>query len=220
MSEHPAYRVYETLPHFFAARDLVADAPLEAERNEFVGALSRKGYFCVRARPRASEKKGVMAVYLLAEGSPYATSGPRLEELLVAHKPGEDGTPHGGAAEIAIIAPPATLGKANMVKVVAAARRQQRASIRDPAARTRIGFYPFTTFSVNLSRCPIPRHSIVPPAEAQKILRSLYLSREDLPKLPANDPPVVWIGGRPGDVVQVVRPSAAALAAVTYLTVI
>jgi len=85
----------------------------------------------------------------------------------------------------------------------------------DSAAYVRLCTY--DAFVTDVPASPlVPVHSFADPAE----FALTGLPKEQLPKILASDPPVVWLGGRRGDVLKIVRPSETAGLAVVYRLVL
>ncbi|MCC6052965.1 MAG: DNA-directed RNA polymerase subunit H [Desulfurococcaceae archaeon] len=66
----------------------------------------------------------------------------------------------------------------------------------------------------------VPRHEIVPPEEAHKILKELGVEPWQLPWISLNDPVVRAIGARPGDIVRIYRKSPTAGIFIAYRYVV
>ncbi|MEM0044193.1 MAG: DNA-directed RNA polymerase subunit H [Sulfolobales archaeon] len=66
----------------------------------------------------------------------------------------------------------------------------------------------------------VPIHELVPVEEAVKILKELGVKPEQLPWIRASDPAVRAIGGKPGDIVRIIRKSPTAGEIVVYRYVI
>lgn len=77
--------------------------------------------------------------------------------------------------------------------------------------------YPSINFLFDLpNHCMIPRHRIMTDAEIQSELFSEYIKKNDLYTIYEFDPPIVWLGGREGQVVEVIRQSISTLEAPVY----
>ena len=59
-------------------------------------------------------------------------------------------------------------------------------------------------------------HRVMAAGEVAEHLRVLRLARSDLPVILSDDPPVVWAGGREGQVVEITRDSQTALMSYYY----
>ena len=66
----------------------------------------------------------------------------------------------------------------------------------------------------------VPRHEVVPPEEAARILKELGVRPEQLPWLRATDPVARRIGAKPGDIVRIYRKSPTAGEIIVYRYVV
>lgn len=66
----------------------------------------------------------------------------------------------------------------------------------------------------------VPKHEIVPPEEAVKILRELGIQPWQLPWISADDPVAKAIGAKPGDIIRVIRKSPTAGTSIAYRYVV
>jgi DNA-directed RNA polymerase subunit H len=66
----------------------------------------------------------------------------------------------------------------------------------------------------------VPKHEIVPPEEARKILKELGVEPWQLPWISLNDPVVRAIGAKPGDIVRIYRKSPTAGTSIVYRYVV
>ncbi|ALL00494.1 DNA-directed RNA polymerase subunit H [Pyrodictium delaneyi] len=66
----------------------------------------------------------------------------------------------------------------------------------------------------------VPRHEVVPPQEAARILRELGIRPEQLPWLRVTDPVARAIGAKPGDIVRIYRKSPTSGEVVVYRYVV
>lgn len=62
----------------------------------------------------------------------------------------------------------------------------------------------------------VPRHEIASKEEVDDWCEKYGVARDELKKIHSSDPPAVWIGAKPGDVVKIHRPSESAGKAVVY----
>lgn len=64
--------------------------------------------------------------------------------------------------------------------------------------------YTYSPFSFNvLTNYSIPTHRIITEDEFQKEMAGMFRDKHDLKHILVNDTPVIWIGGKPGDIVQI-----------------
>jgi len=66
----------------------------------------------------------------------------------------------------------------------------------------------------------VPKHEVLSEKEAEELLRILGISKEQLPKIKADDPIVKEIGAKPGDIVKITRKSLTAGESVFYRLVV
>lgn len=212
--EHPAYLVYGNLRSFLESRGLTpaAGADLEQTREKFITALEMIGYF----RLDAESDTSFLTVLILAPFGKYTSSGPALGKL-VSSLGAEKNARANRPAEVMVVAPPEVAIKKNMVDAIAALRAGPAANPAGP----RYNMRSYSVLSLDLPRCQaVPKHEIAPPSEVEDFLVREHLRLQDLPGITASDPPVVWIGGQPGQVVRVTLPSETAGEACVYRRVI
>ncbi len=66
----------------------------------------------------------------------------------------------------------------------------------------------------------VPKHEVLSKEEAEELLKVLGVSKEQLPKIRADDPIVKEIGAKPGDIVKITRESLTAGKSVFYRLVV
>jgi len=66
----------------------------------------------------------------------------------------------------------------------------------------------------------VPKHEVLSKEEAEELLRSLGVKKEQLPKIKATDPIAKEIGAKVGDIVKITRESLTAGKSVAYRLVI
>ncbi|MEM1618230.1 MAG: DNA-directed RNA polymerase subunit H [Desulfurococcaceae archaeon] len=66
----------------------------------------------------------------------------------------------------------------------------------------------------------VPKHEIVPPEEAKRILDELGIKPWQLPWISTEDPVVKAIGAKPGDIIRIVRKSPTAGVSIAYRYVV
>lgn len=93
----------------------------------------------------------------------------------------------------------------------------------DSAGFTNIEDYQYHVFRSNIMD---PKHSFVPPHrlltkdEENAMLTGIHSEKKDLPRIHQNDPPIVWIGGEVGDVVEIQQYSESAAISYEYRVII
>jgi DNA-directed RNA polymerase subunit H len=66
----------------------------------------------------------------------------------------------------------------------------------------------------------VPKHEVLAPEEAAKVIKELGVRPEQLPWIRASDPIVREIGAKPGDIVRIYRKSPTAGESVAYRYVV
>ena len=66
----------------------------------------------------------------------------------------------------------------------------------------------------------VPKHEVLPPEEAYKILQKLGIEPWQLPWISVNDPAIRSIGAKPGDIVKITRKSPTAGEFIAYRYVV
>ncbi len=66
----------------------------------------------------------------------------------------------------------------------------------------------------------VPKHEVLSPEEALKVLKELGVQPWQLPWISANDPVVKAIGAKPGDIIRIIRKSPTAGVSVAYRYVV
>jgi DNA-directed RNA polymerase subunit H (RpoH/RPB5) len=216
--DNPSHRVYKNLRRFFESRglepvaaekqaDAGRSAGLDADRGAFLQALDHFGFF--RTEALAADGQKVVVLLLAARGK-QVESGPMLRELLSRVR-GEEAAQKGRIAEVLVIVPEEVLAKKNLTDALAPLRETDG---RGPA----FTLVPYHVFVIDIPRAAcVPRYELVPAKEEAALLEQDRLQGKDaLGRVAALDPPVVWIGGKPGQLVRIRAPSETAGEAVSY----
>ena len=66
----------------------------------------------------------------------------------------------------------------------------------------------------------VPKHEVLSPEEAEKILKQLSVQPTQLPWISVDDPVVKAIGAKPGDIVRIIRKSPTAGETIAYRYVV
>ena len=66
----------------------------------------------------------------------------------------------------------------------------------------------------------VPKHEILSKEEAEELLKTLGIKKEQLPKIKSNDPIVKEIGAKVGDIIKITRESPTAGKTVAYRLVV
>ena len=200
------------LPHrglTLAPRGLAEGAaPREFSGDEVISDMEQFAYVrldALRAAPRGG-RDWVVIIILSATGK-YSLHSPDLRKLLDGIDT-ERATKEGRLDEVIVVAEEPFFGKKNLTDVIhdAQAKQADGADLDGTAA-----FYsacPYYNFAYVLpENTSVPPHRIMAPAEVDALLRAERITLKDLPVIYTNDPPIVWNGGRAGQVVEITRDS-------------
>lgn len=157
-----------------------------------------------------------VVVLILAPGGGFATHSPELRRLIAGIEL-EPFARQGRLDELILVAEEEFFEKKNMTDVLRAARRRQAGGADPEGAAPFYSAHPFHVFSFDvLESQSVPPHRLLPEAEAAALLARERLAAKSLPVIFASDPPVIWLGGREGQVVEIRRPSPTAVLALYY----
>ena len=80
----------------------------------------------------------------------------------------------------------------------------------------------FTVYPFRIFTFAVPEHQSVPPhrilseTEVEELLRNEHITLKDLPEILVSDPPIVWLGGKAGQVVEIIRDSQTTITSIYY----
>jgi DNA-directed RNA polymerase subunit H len=82
-------------------------------------------------------------------------------------------------------------------------------------------FLHYNTFIIVVPKhVRVPPHIIMDGAAAQAYFDEFYVTRASLPRIRSDDPVIIWIGGRAGDIIKIIRTSEIAGTAIAYRRVV
>lgn len=165
----------------------------------------KRGYVRFDAqRAAAKGEKPHMIVLLLDRDHAVAHTSANLRGLLNSMQ-AERTAKEGLLAEILLIVDESFFSRNALKEIV---RNLQS----PPEGSPKTGIYwncqPYSTFSFCLvDHVSVGKHVVLTPEEEQKYLTDERKSASNLPLISYMDPPIVWAGGRPGQLVRVTRNS-------------
>lgn len=200
------------LPHrglSLAPRGLARDAEARAfAEDEIISDMEQFAYVrldAVRAVPRGA-RDWVVVLVLSATGK-YAHHSPDLRRLLDGVE-AERATKEGRLDEVIVVAEEPFFAKKNLTDIIREAQQRQAGGADPAGAAPFYSAVPYYVFSYVLPENKIVApHRVMAPAEVDDLLRRERLSLRDLPVIHTSDPPIVWNGGREGQVVEITRDS-------------
>jgi DNA-directed RNA polymerase subunit H len=189
--------------------------------DDVVSEMERFRYTRLDAISKTPRGKRNWAVILVLDPSgKYTNHSPDLR-MLVESTEAEPAARSGRLNELIIIACTEFFGKKNMTDVIRALQRKQTKTADAEGEAPLYNAYPFHTFSfVVPEHKSVPPHEIMAEDEVQLLLKKLRLARAALPLILSCDPPIVWCGGREGQVVRVTRDSRTARTAIMYRRIV
>lgn len=218
---HPVYSagciVRNLVEHFLPHRGLALcprahPAPGAARRPAEDDVISdMEQFFCVRLDAvRTAGARGArdrVVVLVLSGAGKYAHFSPDLRRLLEGVD-SERFVRDGRLDELLVVAEEPFFAKKNLTDVIQDLQKRQAGGADRAGAAPFYSAVPYHVFA-----CVIPESSIVPPhrvmsdAEVAALLERERLALRELPVIFASDPPVIWNGGREGEVVEITRDS-------------
>jgi len=194
-----------------------AAAPALPDSDTIVSEMAQNHYVRVDGRRRPADaapphargrRDGIVAL-VLGPGK-YSQNGPELRKL-IAGVESERMAQEGRLDEVFIFADKSFFLKKNLTDVL---QEFITLASRDADREGRAPFFSAYPYSLLVMVIPdhksVPRHRIMVDDEVKKLLAEQRKTLDDLPVIPATDPPVVWCGGRVGQVVEISRASETA----------
>jgi len=172
----------------------------------------------LRAAPRGA-RDWVVVLVLSATGK-YSQHSPDLRRLLEGVE-AERATKEGRLDEVIVVAEEDFFDKKNMTDVIRGTQARQAAGADLAGLAPYYSAYPYYNFACNLpeSKSVFP-HRVMGDEEAEELLRSMRRSLSDLPVIFTTDAPIVWNGGREGQIVEITRDSQTSGIAIFYRRIV
>lgn len=206
MDKYVPGEVYNNLKEFLKYRGVATDHKF-LTTEKFSDLLNSNEY--VRIDGTRTDGKGVQQnvfVFLIMPKSRFALRAPDFKKLLNTLT--KSSLEH---AEIMFVS------EAELTNHI----KKQLDEFRSENRGTYLEAYTYDKFMIVVPQhVAVPPHSIASRAEIDKWCDEFGTAREDLPKILASDPPVVWLGAKPGDVIKIYRRSESAGHAVAMRQVI
>ena len=197
-----------------------AAAPAAPDPDTIIGEMAMNHYVRIDGRrrqaadgadtPHARGRRDGVVALVLGPGK-YSQNGPELRKLLAGVE-SERMAQEGRLDEVFIFAPDKSFfAKKNLTDVL---QEFITLASRDADREGRAPFFSAYPYSLLVMVIPdhksVPKHRIMTDDEVKKLLAEQRKTLDDLPVIPATDPPVVWCGGRVGQVVEISRASETA----------
>jgi DNA-directed RNA polymerase subunit H len=205
-----------------AARGLARDAEVPVFDDDRVISDMEKFHYvrldAVRKTPRGG-RDWVVVLILSADGK-YSHHSPDLRKLLDGVE-AERPTKEGRLDEVIIVAEEAFFSKKNLTDVVREVQQKQAGGPDPAGAAPFYSAYPYYNFALFIpEHSSVAPHRLMEPAEVSELFRREHIGLGDLGAILTTDAPIVWNGGREGQVVEITRDSQTAGLAVYYRRIV
>lgn len=145
-----------------------------------------------------NNRNWVIILVLKVDGK-YSEHAPKLRELLEGIE-SERISKENLLDEVIIVTDPEFFSKKSLMEEIA--KRTTLATDPNIDNKPFFNVFPYRNFvEVIPEHVCVPNHTLLTDKEAADLLADEYINRSDLPSIFHNDPPVVWIGGREGQIV-------------------
>jgi DNA-directed RNA polymerase subunit H (RpoH/RPB5) len=227
LSVYPPIVIVRTiLDDFFAYRGLHAAprglAPSAEVRvfndDEVISDMEQFFYIrldALRDSPRGG--RDWVVVLILGGAGKYAHHSPDLRKLLDgvgAERPSKEGR----LDELIVVAEDEFFTKKNLTDVIGEMQTTGGSKGLDPdGLRPFFSAYRYCNFTTVVpEQMSVPPHRVMSGAEVEDLLTRLRKVLRDLPTIYTSDPPVIWLGARTDQVVEITRPSQTAAISLYY----
>lgn len=199
------YAVYKNLSEFMQSRGVKTDHK-PTSNDEFIKHITHYEY--VKITGTRSDKHGTrpFILFLIAPDSKYATNTPAFKKLLNTISTSELNS----KAEIVFISEkPLT----NFIITFIRGERHQYPGLY-------IEHYDYKICIIVIPKhIMVPKHTILSDDKVKEFCDEFHTIPSRLPKILVTDPPIVWLGARPGDVIRIDRDSEITGSAIGYRVV-
>ena len=180
-----------------------------AERDRILGLFERDHFLRLNAeRPEPRGRRSAVAILVLVPGKDLEHHSPDFKKVFDAVLRDER------LDEVIVAGSPALFAQKAIAAHVGAVRRARAGALGaeprdDPRGLAAfVSVYPHSMFALVVpEHVAVYRHTPLTPEEARAFLEGARLEASQLPLIHDNDPPVVWAGGRAGQLVAVDRVS-------------
>jgi DNA-directed RNA polymerase subunit H len=197
----------------------LGDGPVRRfTEDEVISDMERFGYVrldATREVPRGN--RDWIVILVLSVTSRYSLHAPDLRKLLFEGLDLEKSTKEGRLDELIIVAEEPFFEKKNLTDIVKECRSRQAGGVDEEGVEAFYSAVAYHNFSYVLPKnASVPPHRVMTPEEVDRMLASERIVRSDLPVIHTYDPPIIWNGGREGQVVEITRDSQTAGTAVYW----
>lgn len=198
------------------------NAPLQRPtRDMIVKEMDLRHYFridAVRRKPRGNRSNVI--ILIIYGGGKFAHQSPELRSLLTGLE-SDPAAKDEKIDSVILVVEDDFLGKRTLLETVRTFQSKE-AGGEDPTGVAPIyQVIPYRTLSCNIpEHKSVQRHRLMPPDGVAQFLNREQCQPSDLPLIFSTDPPVIWLGGRVGQFVEITRDSETALEAIVVRRIV
>lgn len=194
MRRYVAFDVYENLHKMLEYRSINIPHPPMLDQKEFSNKINNNGYVLIDA----NTGRGKTIIIQINEGSEFGTKAPEFKKLMKLIPDWRDNL---NVIFVSNVIPSNHIIRA--ANTISATNRNYYVELLH-----------YDNFIIEIPKhVAVPRHEIV---KADEVLKDLYMTPHNFPKIYDTDPPVIWIGGRPGEFCRIYRLSEVAGETIAY----
>ncbi len=202
------------LSEFIPQRNFTLTSASNMSNDKIIENMIHSGYIKIEAKnnnPRGDRDE--IIIYVLHTDGKYFHHSPDLRKLV-------DNVNLNILDELIIIAEEEFFGKKNLMDVINL--KSPKSITYDPKGDfPYYNAYPYYNFVINvLKHQSVPEHRIMSNEEVETLLKNNYKNIKDLPIIFDIDPPIIWIGAKDGQVIEIIRTSQCAMNALYYRRVV
>jgi DNA-directed RNA polymerase subunit H len=161
-------------------------------------------------------KRDWVVILVLSMNGKYANHSPELRKLIEGIE-ADTLSQEGRLDEVIIVAEENFFAKKNLTDVIKNLQSTQIGGADINGATTFYNAYPYYIFATIIpEHNSVPAHRIMSENEVNELLKSEHINKSDIGTIMVSDPPVIWIGGREDQIVEITRDSATAGTAIYY----
>ncbi len=203
-----------------SVRGLQRGAPVrQYSDDDIISDMSQFDYIridALRKTPRG--KRDWVVILVLAAKGKYAAHTPDLRKLLQGVEL-ERAAKEGRLDEIIVVAEEAFFGEKRLIEIIRELQKRSEGGGADREGKNSFtNAYPYSNFCINVpANINVPNHRLMADTEVDELLQRERLTTvSSLPSIRLSDPPVVWLGAREGQVVEITRASQTGGSAIVY----
>jgi DNA-directed RNA polymerase subunit H (RpoH/RPB5)/galactitol-specific phosphotransferase system IIB component len=197
------YNIYRNIQSYMSTRNITPTSDILSKK-EFGKVYNNSNIFILRGQ---LPDGGKMVIILATPSGDARKVDAKMKDYIKKHI-------HDDPAELLYILP-FNLDNPSVIKKI------KEIIAKFPETNTWIQIRPYEKFIIDISTCKfIYPHTIVPRDEFKTVANFSNITDENIQKIYEHDTPVVWIGGRVGDIIKVQRNTPSTGISITYRKVI